>query len=66
LSFNSNQKALNHFYFKNLPRPTIPEKLPKAEVNGNGDAVNVTNTTAIKRKFEGDESIAKVSKRLFV
>lgn len=40
-------KALSHFYFKNLPRPTQCEKLPKAELT------NKALASGVKRKANG-------------
>lgn len=46
----SAKEALSHFYFRNLPRPTQCEKLPKAEVE-----VKVEEAS-IKRKAENGKT----------
>ncbi|KAJ3299496.1 TFIIH complex serine/threonine-protein kinase subunit kin28 [Borealophlyctis nickersoniae] len=64
--------ALNHFYFKNQPRPTPPEKLPRA---GGHHVQHVelpsdVFVAGMKRKSgpaeEGDERKPKVARKLFV
>ncbi|KND00881.1 CMGC/CDK/CDK7 protein kinase [Spizellomyces punctatus DAOM BR117] len=73
------EDALKHFYFRNLPRPTPPHKLPR-DVGGVGakrkegkgeqqPQENGAQQRGVKRKgeFEGDEDErgAKIARRLF-
>ncbi|KAJ3301656.1 TFIIH complex serine/threonine-protein kinase subunit kin28 [Blyttiomyces sp. JEL0837] len=64
--------ALEHFYFRNMPRPTPPAKLPsgKGDVVEGGEFKAAIETTSMKRKFEeGDDAAGstkiKLARRLF-
>ncbi|KAJ3039896.1 TFIIH complex serine/threonine-protein kinase subunit kin28 [Rhizophlyctis rosea] len=68
----SAEEALNHFYFRNLPRPTPPEKLPR-DVGGqhHKEAVDVPSqfyVAGMKRKAESEADgpdARRVARKLF-
>ncbi|KAJ3409222.1 TFIIH complex serine/threonine-protein kinase subunit kin28 [Chytridiales sp. JEL 0842] len=61
------QEALEHFFFRNMPRPTVPEKLPRIS---KAPTESAPDGNSKKRKAEDEEvgggGQAKLRRRLFV
>jgi cyclin-dependent kinase 7 len=52
------QECLDHAYFKTIPKPTHPSKLPKP-------LPIITKQNPPKRKLEDEEGSRKVARKLF-